>query len=117
VERDEDAPDGAASPAYTHDSTHGIRKRGLSQSDSPPCKRQRLPSVTPKHSHSHMNPTPAPDGWSDLSLSQGKPSYPDEVLQPTLQVPVDLDTPVDLSVFDWNSFSDSLAGTAPSTCM
>ena len=58
---------------------------------------------------------PPTDGYRDLSSPKGPPD-PDEFPQPTLQASLDSDIPVDLGVFDWNSFSDPLVGSAPSIC-
>ena len=46
-----------------------------------------------------------------------RPTDLDEFLQPTLQVPIDPNIPVNFDVFDWNSIPDPFAGAAPSICM
>jgi hypothetical protein len=112
----------AEGPIHTHVPVHGIRKRRLSQCVSlSPSKRQRLLS-TSSEAHSGTNPAPpfvpAPpfDGCRDLFLPQGRPSGPDEFTQPTLQVPLDSNIPLDLGVFDWNWIPDPLVGPALSIC-
>ena len=99
--------EGAVGSIHSNVSVHGIRKRRLSQCISPaPSKRQRCPSIT-----SGANPIPPVDGC------RGGPTDPDEILQPTLQVPIDPDVPVNLGVFDWNSISGPFTGSASSLCM
>src|SRR6266851_4274249 len=100
-----------------HVSVHGVRKRRLSQSDSPvPTKRQCRPSTPPRR-HSIINPTPPSDEFPDLSFPQNRTTDPDEVPQPTPQVSVNPDESLNLRVFDWNSIPDPLAETVSSLCM
>ena len=107
----EDTLEGAVGSIHTDVSVHGIRKRRLSQCVSlVPSKRQHRPSI-PSEQYSRTNSMPSFD------RCQGRPADPNEFLQPTLQVPVDSDFPVNLGVFDWNSIPDPLAGTASSICM
>ncbi|KAF8506751.1 hypothetical protein F5888DRAFT_1644982 [Russula emetica] len=110
----EDTLEFAQGPIHARVPVHGIHKRRLSQCVlPPPSKRQRRPSIS-SEGNSVANPTPPFDGYRDLSLPQGRPPDPDQFPQPTLQVPLDSDIPVDLGVFDWNSISDPLVGWAPS---
>ena len=107
----DDALEGAVGLIHADASVHGTRKRRLSQCVSPaPSKRQCRPS-NPTKRHSGMNPMLSSDGCRD------KPLDSEEFLQPTLQVPVDPNIPLNLGVFDWNSISDPFEGTAPSKCM
>jgi len=55
-----------------------------------------------------MNPILPSGGYRD------RPTDLDEFLQPTLQVPINPNIPVNFDVFDWNSIPDPFAGTAPS---
>jgi hypothetical protein len=110
----EDTLEFAEGPIHAHVPVHGTRKRRLSQCVSPaPSKRQRRPSIS-HEGNSVTNPTPSFDGYQDLC--QGRPPDPVEFLQPTLQVPLDSNIPLDLGVFDWNWISDPLVGSAPSIC-
>lgn len=114
---DEDTPEGAISPPYTHVSPHGTRKRKLSQSVSPVLpKRQCLPSIPPRR-HSTVIHTPRSDERPDLSPPQTRIINLDEAVQPMPPVLINPDTPVTLGVFDWNSISDPLQETASSMCM
>ena len=117
VEFDEDTSECTASYPPGHVSVHGVRKRRLSQSDSPvPTKRQCRPSTPPRR-HSIINPTPPSDEFPDLSFPQNRTTDPDEVPQPTPLVSVNPDESLNLRVFDWNSIPDPLAETASSLCM
>ena len=113
---EEATPEGAEGLLHTHISAHGVRKRKLSQSVSPmPSKRQCRPSI-PAERHCTVHPTPSFDRCPDLSPFQG--GHTDlEGPQSPLQISVDPDASVNLSVFDWNSIPDPLAETAPSLCM
>ena len=103
--------EGALDPIHTDVPVQGTRKRKLPQCVSPaPSKRQCRPSI-PSKRHSGTNPTPPSDGCQDRHTD------PDRFLQPTLQVPVDPDTPLNIDVFDWKSIWDPFAGTVPSICM
>ena len=101
--------EGAVGSVHTDVLVHRTRKRRLSQCVSPtPPKRQCRPSISSER-HCEANATPPSDGC------RGGPTDADEFLQPTLQVPPDI--PVRLDVYDWNSISYPLAGTAPLICM
>jgi hypothetical protein len=116
IEIDEYTPEDTVSSVRAHVSAPGIRKRRLSQCVSPaPSKRPCRLSIPPCQ-HSAMNPTPSFDGHPDPS-PQDKLIDPEQFLQPTLQAPINTDTPINLGIFDWNSISGPLAGTAPSICM
>ena len=101
----------AVGSVHTDVSVHGTRKRRLSECVSPaPSKRQRFPSI-PSKQHSGVNSMLSSDGCRD------RPTDLDDILRPTLQVPIDPNIPVNFDVFDWNSIPDPFAGTAPSICM
>ena len=103
----DDTLEGAVGLMHTDVSVHGSRKRRPSQCVSPvSSKRQCRPSI-----HFGANPILPFDEY------RGRPTDPGEFLQPTLQVPVGPDVPVNLCVYDWNSISDPFSATGSSLCM
>ena len=113
----EDTLEFAEGSIHAYVPAHEIRKRRLSQYvSSSPSKRQRCPSIS-FEGHSGTNPAPPSDGYRDPSLPQGTPPDPNEFSQPTLQVPLDSNIPIDIGVFDWDSFSDPQFGSVPSIRM
>jgi hypothetical protein len=102
-----DTPEGAIGSIHADVSVHRSRKRRFSQCVSPvPSKRQCHPSIP-----FGANPI------LPLDECRGRPTDPGEFLQPTLQVPVGPDVPVNLCVYDWNSISDPFSATGSSLCM
>ena len=103
--------EGAVSPLHTHISTHGVRKRKLSQCVSPILSKRQCRPLTPPRRDCTVHPMPIFDRSPDLCPSQGGLT--------NLEAPqsANPDASVNFGVFDWNSIPDPLAETAPSLCM
>ena len=108
---------GVVSSPHTHVSTHGVRKRRLSQSDALMHSKRQCRSIDPPTGHSNVKPMSSSHSCPNLSLPQGRPSDFNEGLQPTLPVLVKPDAAVSFGVFDWNSMSDPSVATASLICM
>jgi hypothetical protein len=117
VEVNGDTLGGAVSSPHIHVSTHGARKRRLSQNDAPMHSKRQCRFISPPTGHTNVKPMSSSHSCPDLSLPQGRPSDFNEGLQPTLSVLVKPDAPVSFGIFDWNSMSDPSAATASSICM
>jgi hypothetical protein len=112
----EDTLGDAVSSPHTHVSTHGVRKRRLSQSDALMHSKRQCRFISPPTGYLNVKPMSSSQSCPDLSLPQSRPSDFDEVLQPMLPVLVKPDAPVNFDVFDWNSMSDPSVTTSSLTC-
>src|SRR6267142_94716 len=117
AEVNKDTLEGAVSTPHTHVSTHGVRKRRLSQSDALMHSKRQCRFISPPTGHSNVKPISSSHSCPDLSLPEGRPSDFDESPQPSPPVLVKPDAPVNFGVFDWNSMSDPSVATASFICM